>query len=485
MRTQRGQILVLVALGMVGLIAFVALAIDTSRLYLERREAQNAADAAALAMAWEWIRTQGNCTAAVAKGLETASQLGYDPADPNVTVEAHCPPQDGIYAGRRGYFQVRIRSQIETTFLQVLRMATLANTAEAISRASMGTLFPGYAFVALSETGQGGLRGGIKFNGNSFIKVNRGGIFSNSNDADKSIWGVGTVEVQLDPGFGLDAVGGCTIPAPYNALCRTGMPQVDFETWVAQLDRIIPPIPSAPACSATIRRDVSNRTLAPGVYCVTRDVTFTNVTFQGKVVLVAEDVDIWFDGTIRAENLEIFVSSRRPTARQLPEVRMTAGVDFYAQRFRLFGDVDLTFRGGARMRSSNSLIYLNHGMVDWVGNITLELCAPPKNDPDGFGGLAVYMKYYGKNRSGTDIVVNGNTNNWIAGTFLAPYANVQYNGNSENVYDVVNCGDGRTSTQGYPSQVIAYALKFNGNSYSYVNYDPNFFFGADTIELVK
>jgi len=50
---QRGQTLVIVALGLVALVAFVALAVDVGHLYGERRHMQNAADAGALAGARE------------------------------------------------------------------------------------------------------------------------------------------------------------------------------------------------------------------------------------------------------------------------------------------------------------------------------------------------------------------------------------------------------------------------------------------------
>jgi hypothetical protein len=48
-RNQRGQVLILLAVSMVGLIAILALVLDGGNLYLHRRRMQNAADAGALA----------------------------------------------------------------------------------------------------------------------------------------------------------------------------------------------------------------------------------------------------------------------------------------------------------------------------------------------------------------------------------------------------------------------------------------------------
>jgi len=50
---EKGQTLIMVALAMMALLAFLALAIDVGQVYAERRRMQNAADAGALAGAWE------------------------------------------------------------------------------------------------------------------------------------------------------------------------------------------------------------------------------------------------------------------------------------------------------------------------------------------------------------------------------------------------------------------------------------------------
>src|SRR5438309_7427594 len=54
---QRGQAIVLVALMIVVLLGFVGLAIDGGRAYLDRRHLQAAADAAALAAAYNYMNT--------------------------------------------------------------------------------------------------------------------------------------------------------------------------------------------------------------------------------------------------------------------------------------------------------------------------------------------------------------------------------------------------------------------------------------------
>ena len=55
---ERGQALVIIALAVVGLFGFSALAIDGSRVFSDRRNAQNAADTAALSAALAKIRAE-------------------------------------------------------------------------------------------------------------------------------------------------------------------------------------------------------------------------------------------------------------------------------------------------------------------------------------------------------------------------------------------------------------------------------------------
>lgn len=84
---QHGQTLILVALAMVVLLLFVGLAVDVGVWYGQRRKMQNAADAGALAGAWELCRpsTEG---AAATKALEFAQLNGANPALTEVSASA-------------------------------------------------------------------------------------------------------------------------------------------------------------------------------------------------------------------------------------------------------------------------------------------------------------------------------------------------------------------------------------------------------------
>ena len=90
---QRGQILVLVALGLVVLIGVMGLAIDLGYLRYVRRQIQSAADAAAIAGALELSSCGTGCTAAITAAAQKASgENGFSQGVSGVTIEVDPPP---------------------------------------------------------------------------------------------------------------------------------------------------------------------------------------------------------------------------------------------------------------------------------------------------------------------------------------------------------------------------------------------------------
>ena len=79
--SERGQVLVIIALAMIGLIAMTGLAIDGSMVLSDRRNAQNAADTAVLAGALAKVRPQtdayGNPIPWKLVALDRAGSNGY------------------------------------------------------------------------------------------------------------------------------------------------------------------------------------------------------------------------------------------------------------------------------------------------------------------------------------------------------------------------------------------------------------------------
>src|SRR5215216_2800687 len=113
--SQKGQTLIIVAFAAVILVGFAALAIDGSRVFSDRRHAQNAADTSVLAAALAKQHGQSVVSAAMLR----ATSNGYDNNGTTNVVEVYNPPTDGTYAGNSEYIQIKITSHVKTTFARV------------------------------------------------------------------------------------------------------------------------------------------------------------------------------------------------------------------------------------------------------------------------------------------------------------------------------------------------------------------------------
>ena len=121
------------AVALLVLLGMVALGIDGSRIYDERREAQNAADHAAIAAAFASCTSTSTdnavlAAAAQAAGLASAAQNGYDDVPTNeVTINVESTTEHR--------YEALIETSIPTTFGQVLGFSQLDTHGEATAEA--------------------------------------------------------------------------------------------------------------------------------------------------------------------------------------------------------------------------------------------------------------------------------------------------------------------------------------------------------------
>src|SRR4030095_2195683 len=93
--TERGQALIVIALALVGLIGIAGLVIDGGNAFQDRQQAQNAADAAALASAH--ARIQGGRV--VDAAMAAAAANGFENDGVKNIISLYTPPKDGPHAG--------------------------------------------------------------------------------------------------------------------------------------------------------------------------------------------------------------------------------------------------------------------------------------------------------------------------------------------------------------------------------------------------
>jgi len=275
--SERGQTIILVVLGLAALLGLTALAVDGGITYFDRRGAQNAADAAALAGARALVSGQDWSSAA----LSQAASNGYDNNGMTNVVEVHNPPVHGPYAGDSEGVQVILTSTARTAFVQFVFGGPLRNTVEAVARGrEHRNIAPGYALYGASPTDCST----IWFAGTQATNVTGGGVFSNSTASIDTCTsgkqnGSGSVTVT---GGGIQAAGsfkiaggsGTVSPPPQEYMPQQDLPDVPIPdcsglpSWGSKV--INKPAGLKPGIYSRI--SLGGQALVsmdPGMYCVT------------------------------------------------------------------------------------------------------------------------------------------------------------------------------------------------------------------------
>jgi Flp pilus assembly protein TadG len=386
-RKNRGQIIVVLALVLVALLGFTALAIDSAMIYSDRRNAQNAADAAALAgagMAAQYMENNqvryDNFACSYSKVI-SAMNTGVTAAinraatnsfiiDNNITdqngVQVTCGVQNlGPYMDQYMDVKVMITADTATTFAHLFYNGPVKNTVTSIVRVHpRKNLGFGFAIAAM-QTGCGAT--GISGTGNVNLTTTHGGIFSNSN-----ITFVGNVNVDVnDPiGSGIRYVCGYS---------HTG--NISVDPTPVQSPVVITPITlPAPDCaslpsqgninlagnnSLTINpgrygsislSGNSSLTFNPGLYCISNGMSLT-----GNQSLTGSEVTFYFAGGGFTSTGNSAVNLTAPTGDNPPAV---TGMLMFASptntsTFTVTGNAGTTYTG---------TIYIPAGNVTAVGN---------------------------------------------------------------------------------------------------------------------
>lgn len=153
--SQRGQTLAIFAFGLIGILAVAALVFDVGQNLFDRRNKQDAADAAALAAA-RWLTTStckaapslAACPEAVDAATEIIQVHGYDPA---TEADINIPPDStSAFSGARGHVQVTITSSRGSFFAGVLGLTSFRISAMGVAANIDGYSLP-YSILALGD----------------------------------------------------------------------------------------------------------------------------------------------------------------------------------------------------------------------------------------------------------------------------------------------------------------------------------------------
>jgi len=410
--TEKGQALILIALGAIALFAFAALAIDGSRVYSNKRHAQNAADTAVLAAGLAYAR-DNNITF---DGIENVAQgraksNGYDYANLSneITVEVVDIPaaSDDCPDDLEGKdITVTIVSTIPATFARVLGRNEITTAVTATSRTCESKIeppFDGNAIVALAPSGKA-----YDGTGNPKWLIEGGGIFANSASSNAAYCN-GAAEITAPS---VSVVGGVDLSCHKVTIEGTINTDASPYTNYQSMAKFFPPVPD---CNGTA-------TFSGGKWKPDPD---ADEAKSGSKVAFSGDMDF-------APGLYCITNSPGPYHGALTG----NGVTFVAMR----SDFQMTFNG-----SGNSFNASAPTSGDYKGVL---IYLPPQVDASGNLRMTQELDLRGNGTFGD-----------IIGTILAPSAQVTMFGNS---------GTGEMNTQ-----VIAYQVDSGGTADIHVNYDPD------------
>lgn len=457
---ERGQSLVLIALAIIGLFGFSALAIDGSRVFSDRRNAQNAADTAALSAALAKIRGDVYADAAVTR----ATSNGYA-NDANSTVEVHLCNDPAITIACQGiptnspelakrnpanYIQVKITSILPATFARIIGRNEFENIVTAIAYAGPvepQPLVNGAALAALAPNEPDAIMG----NGNINLDINNSGIFSNSSVVDNAPPcqsgsmstvgnGVYTVDtsIQVVGSFcqsqNTSVSGGPVIPAsqiPYP-------PVINLPT---------PSITCSGNGSSSFNASTNTTTFSPGNYNSGINLNSTgNIHFSPGNYCFHGSVSVGGTASIIANSVNFLITSG--------EFRTSGTSTFTCNDMLVYinGGSGMHFNGNGGNYCNSVTFFAKTGDISWNGNVDNRFFAPIGGD---YKGMLIYMPY----GNTSPLTINGNSGNELTGTIMAIQAPITISGNSGNT--------------GFRSQIIGYTIDIQGNSNTVINYAPD------------
>lgn len=209
-KPERGQALIVIAIALVVLAGMAGLVIDGGNTFLDRRNAQNAADSAALAGALARIRGGQNPTSAA---LAAAAQNGYANDGSKSVVTIHIPPMSGPHAGDVEYIQVVIVSNVKTYLASILGWRQFTNEVQAVARSKpseLKQLLNGVALISLAPNSNCGAERAFWVHGEIELGITGGGVFVNSNN-NCALMQEGNGKIRLENAYQISVVGGASI----------------------------------------------------------------------------------------------------------------------------------------------------------------------------------------------------------------------------------------------------------------------------------
>lgn len=456
-KSERGQIIVILALAMVAILGITALAIDGSLIYNARRQDQNTADSAALAgagAAANYLKDIqsgtlicGQATGTTVTGLivnavhasvavdgiaaadmpKLANDTELAAADQGFTVTCNWYSNIGIQ-----YLDVHVKvsTEMQTNFARIVNQDTLKTSVDSTARVYPRQPFAyGNGLVSLSDfcSKANNNKGGIYFEGGGTMGkkgtyLTNGGVFSNS-----------------------------CIEAPSGIVQVTGGSINYITTFVTNPD-VSPPPEQA---SVKLPKNMFPEPVCPATM------------------------------TTYSESKGVYVDPLHPTSVTLSPGNYTTGINANTKQTINLNPGLYCIKGGIKNNSQATIIgnsvtlyFYDSGDVQLnqnkAGDVILTSCkTEPCGDPSAIQGLLMYFDPSYQ----ADVQLNGSSTNIFRGTVFGSNANFHLNGNTDTLSEEI---------YNFSTQIIGNWIEINGNAMLVMNLKSDDFVSSPpSLSLVK
>ncbi|MGC2162891.1 MAG: pilus assembly protein TadG-related protein [Silvibacterium sp.] len=286
LRDEKGQVLVIGALSMMVLLAFMALATDVGLLFRAKRNAQIAADAAAVAGTLDY-KYNASVSSAQAAGQAAATANGITNGVGGAVVTINVPPKNGPNQSL-GFVEAIITQPNSTTFMSIFGHSAVSVAARAVAGA-------GTTDGCVWALGKSGVD--IPISGSGSINVPTCGVYDNSSASDAlNLTGSGSIKANSIGIVGGYADSGSGSIQICNPGCTNSNPTTGIAPVASPITLTPPTVPtSSAACTGTGPGGVgcsyscsgsANCTIGPGTYT-----SITN-SGSGKLTLTAGNYNV-------------------------------------------------------------------------------------------------------------------------------------------------------------------------------------------------
>ena len=388
------------------LLAFVAIGIDVGYMFHEKRMAQAAADAAAVAAAEEM--SSGNTSNEQSVANTMAALNGFDPnATTNPSTVTLSTPTSGNYSGSANYIQAVVSRPIPTFFLGELNHSATTLTVSARAVAGGGMSSPTCICLEAS-TGAG-----LSMSNNAQLVAPQCGVTVDSSSGNA---------VGIVGSAGLSALSLGTISNTWN---NSG--NINNNGFISSTTKVIQGIPTQ--CKPT----VTPPSLPNGLPCYSNPIqgwtAANNYTGAYTLPLSGETTS---GGIVCFTSLDTSQSS---------SVTFSPGYTYYIQG-------NFSTGGGAPLTGNGVSFYVG-GTVNIANGVTSKLSAP--TDANGVPQTLFYAM-------GNTVNIQGGSNSTFSGLMYAPNAAV-----------TLNNGTGTVLNMDFVAQTLSLSGGATLNSYSTAN----------------